>query len=131
MSDAGGFGGWSRSGAGGRSCGPGASAGVFKVEKQGSRESQAHMLWLTLRQEVDWRDDFMSQFLSAGDMNSEIASGQRRNKCFVFFKVNLLTVFPTVWSQGHHSGCYTVCQNCLSARHNLGTAVVPGLPSQC
>lgn len=41
-------------GPGGRSCGPGASARAFKLEKQGSRESQAHTLWLTVRQEVDW-----------------------------------------------------------------------------
>lgn len=84
VSDARGFVGWSRRGLGGRSSSPGASTGVFKLEKQGSRESQAHMLWLTLRQEVDWCDDFMAQFSSAGDLNSEIASGQRRIKWFFF-----------------------------------------------
>lgn len=77
--------GWSRSGVGGGSRGPGASAEVLKLEQQSSRESQAHMLWLTVRQEVDWCDDFMAQFSSAGDLNSEIASGQRRIKCFGFF----------------------------------------------
>lgn len=78
--------GWSRRAASGRSCSLGVSStGVFKLEKQGSRESQAHMLRLTVRQEVDWCDDFMAQFSSAGDLNSEIVSGQRRIKwIFVF-----------------------------------------------
>lgn len=43
------------------------------------------MLWLTLRQEIHWCDDFMAQFSSAGDLNSEIASGQRRIQCWFFF----------------------------------------------
>lgn len=47
------------------------------------------------------------------------------------FKFHLLTVFPTVWSQGHHSGCYVVYQDCLSAWHNRGNAVVPSLPWWC
>lgn len=51
----------------------------LKVGKQGSRESQ------TLGQEVDLWDDFLAQFSSAGNLNSETTLGQRRNMCFGFF----------------------------------------------
>lgn len=82
----------------GRSCRLRASSGVFKLGKQGSRESQACMLWLSLRPEV-WCDDFMDQFLSAGDLNSEIASGQRRSKWIFFFNYFFLNFILLLFSQ--------------------------------
>lgn len=57
------------------------------------------MLWLTLRQEVCWCDDFMAWCVSSGDLNCGISLGQRKIRFFrlvcIFFLISSFYCFPS------------------------------------
>lgn len=97
VSDARGFVGWSRKE---QVAEAGGSARGFQTGKTSLWESSAHMLWLTLRQEIRWCDDFMAWCLSSGDLICGIASGQRRIKWFVFLLISSFCCFPSSLDTG-------------------------------